>query len=180
MSNSGGSGSRRKGGGSGGNSGKAPAADSIAGVLNTFAQNTKDMHRTSFLMFLQRVTVRLPPYETYINDSERFRLIVLLQGVEVDVEMADGRNYRGVFYTATPFHNKKFELALKAAVCVDSAGAVVPDPDPAVGMGSTVLLAFSDLKALTVSKKKVTANEGMGCRFFPCPAWLFMFSLSLI
>ena len=66
MSNSGGSGNRRKGGGGGkdGGSGKAsgshthtPGPDSISGVVNSMPKKTKDLHRTSFLMFLQKVAV---------------------------------------------------------------------------------------------------------------------------
>jgi hypothetical protein len=33
----------------------------------------------------------------------------------VDVSLNDGRVYRGVFYTATPFEGKRQEVALKAA-----------------------------------------------------------------
>jgi hypothetical protein len=68
MNNSGGSGNRRKGGGGGGGkdggngrgSGlqvQTPPADSLAGVLGSMPKKTKDLHRTSFLMFLQKVTV---------------------------------------------------------------------------------------------------------------------------
>lgn len=86
-----------------------------------------------------------------------------MQGVEVDVHLVDGRNYRGIFYTATPFHGKKFELALKAATATaptpSGAGKAVVDPSLEVEAGSTILLAFSDLKTLTVSKKNVADNE---------------------
>jgi hypothetical protein len=97
----------------------------------------------------------------------------------VDVQLVDGRNYRGIFYTATPFHGKKFELALKAATALDAAGSVTTDP--AVQAGSTVLLAFSDLCTLTVSKKSVTANEGMCCCVCaPASMWLSSPRLSML
>jgi len=141
MSNAGGSANRRKGGagkdggGSGGTRwGQSPAPDSIAGVLNSMPKKTKDLHRTSFLMFLQRV-----------------------MGVSVDLLMVDGRHFRGVLHTATPFHGKKFELALKGVTPLDTSGAAVEDP--AVEVGSTVLLAFSDIKTLTVSRKNVADKE---------------------
>ena len=95
--------------------------------------------------------------------------VVSAQGVEVDVQLVDGRAYRGIFYTATPFHGKQFELALKAATAIVSdpasasggAGRVVENSSQEVEAGATVLLAFSDLKTLTVSKKRVSENEGV-------------------
>lgn len=81
-----------------------------------------------------------------------------LQGVVVDAHLVDGRIFRGIVYTATPFQGKKFELALKSVSALDATGAVTCDPS--VELGSTALLSFSDIKTLTVSKKSVAEKEG--------------------
>ena len=147
-----GSGARRKGKeGAGRGGGQPPAPDSVAGVMGSLPKKTKDLHRTSFLMFLQRVVV-----------SECEELLLLLdlvccvcKGVEVDVQLADGRKYRGVFHAATPFHGKKYELAIKSVTVLENS-----DNDPAFVPGCTMMLAFSDLKTLTVSKINISENEG--------------------
>lgn len=140
MSNWGGSSSNRRKGkegyGSKGNVFHASSdTESVEGVVATMSKKTKDLHRTSFLMFIQKVT-----------------------GVEVEAQMLNGTKYRGVFYTATPYHGKKFELALKGVTAVDSSGKAITDPSIEVA-GSTVLLSFADLVTLTVSKKNIEENE---------------------
>jgi hypothetical protein len=66
---------------------------------------------------------------------------------------------RGVLHTATPFHGKKFELALKGVTALNAAGVVVEDPS--IEVASTALYAFTDIKTLTVPKKNVADKEGI-------------------
>jgi hypothetical protein len=83
MSNSG-SGNRRKGGGGGGKGGGsqetvALAPDSIGGIVNAMPKKHQDLHRTSFLLFLQKVTVsglRLAQHCTRL--FERVKYIIAL------------------------------------------------------------------------------------------------------
>ncbi len=52
----------------------------------------EDLHRHAFLHFLSS-----------------------LIGCEVEIELVDGRKFKGIFHTASPFPNKPFEIAIKAA-----------------------------------------------------------------
>jgi hypothetical protein len=79
--------------------------------------------------------------------------------VVVDLHLVDGRIMRGVLHTATPFHGKKFELALKGVTALNAAGVVVEDPS--IEVASTALFAFTDIKTLTVPKKNVADKEGI-------------------
>jgi hypothetical protein len=98
--------------------------------------------------------------------------------VEVEVELVDGRMFRGIFSTATPFVGKKLELALKAATALNAPGGTVIS-DPTVEPGATLLMAFADLKTLTVSKKHVDENEGMYLCVFVCMLMSLLTLLSL-
>lgn len=117
--------------------GRRKGSDPVGNLLAGLEKRAKDLHRSSFLMTLQKV-----------------------MGAQVDVQLSDGRVYRGVFSAATPFVGKKYELVLKAVTALDASGKSIEDP--AVQAGSTVLLAFSDIATMTISKanlKRLEAQE---------------------
>lgn len=72
---------------------------------------SKSCHRGAFLHFIQSCV-----------------------GSQVDTDHADGKSHSGVFYTATPFQNKDFQVVIKAArrtVClyIDTSLCIVSTYD---------------------------------------------------
>jgi hypothetical protein len=67
--------------------------------------------------------------------------------------ISDGRCFRGIFYSATPFPGKEFQIAMKAARRVDSSHQGDFQP------GSTLLIFMNEVKSLsTTSRLDLTKN----------------------
>lgn len=75
--------------GAGGSTG---VAGQIASLVAGLSDGEKACHRAAFLHLMQS-----------------------MMGTEVDVDMTDGKKIKGIFHTATPFSQRSFGVAVKAA-----------------------------------------------------------------